>query len=417
MQRRGFIKSAVGGIVGSFFYKKGFSNMNANAELRKESKYSDYPDDIKITRIVSFNLTSHRIKLVGNNAVGGVHGTAAKERMVRIYTNSGIEGIGRCYKPEHVLVSLLGRNPFDYYQAEQKRIQSSLSVHTMPMWDLIGKALNKPVYALLGGSGFEQVPTYDGSIYFSDLMKEYTSNYSDRFRQEIDLGLEHGFRAFKVKVGRGYKWMDRKAGDARDIEVLKIIRNHAGKDIQIGIDANDGHTLASTKRLLESLPDFDFAFVEEMFPEEIHQYLELKEFIAEHGFNTYIAEGESQSSPVGLKPFIDARAIDILQGDMNAYGTEGILLEAEWAQSQNLKVAPHNWGSLLGYYQQLHIGKAIPNFYMAECDPLQSDVLIAQGYKREDGYATVPDSSGFGLGLDETKFSSSSDVEILFDLN
>ncbi len=230
------------------------------------------------------------------------------------------------------------------------------------------------------------------------------------------MGLESGFRAFKIKVGRGHKWMDRKEGDARDIEVLNIIRNHAGMDIQIGIDANDGHNLASTKHLLESLPNFNFAFIEEMFPEEIYQYLELKEFISELGYSTYIADGESQSSPVGLKPFIDARAIDVLQGDMNTYGIEGILMEAEWARSQNLKIAPHNWGSLFGYYLQLHIGKAIENFYMAECDPLKSDVLIAEGYRIEDGFVTVPDSPGFGLVIDDDKLSSSPDIEILFDL-
>jgi len=295
-------------------------------------------------------------------------------------------------------------------------MQSSLSIHTMPLWDLIGKALDKPVYELLGNSGFDKVPAYDGSIYFSDLMEEYSVNFTDRFYREIDMGLEGGFRAFKVKVGRGYKWMEREAGFKRDIEVLKLIRRHSGPEITIGIDANNGHTLQSTKELLKALPDYNLAFVEEMFPEEIHDCLELKEFMAQLGLKTYLAEGESQSSPVGLKPFIDARAIDILQGDMNGYGIEGILLEAKWAATQKLKIAPHNWGSLLGFYQQLHIGKAIPNFYMAECDPLESSVLISEGYQLADGVATVPDSPGFGLTLDMEKFSTSPDIEVLFDL-
>ncbi len=153
--------------------------MSENIESNKISKDSVFQDDIQITRIICFNLTSHRIKMVGNNAVGGVHGNTAKERVVRLFTNTGIEGIGRCYSPQQVLVSLLGRNPFDYYQPDHIRIQSSLSVHTMPMWDLIGKALKKPVYELLGNSGFEKVPAYDGSIYFSDLMDEYRANYPD----------------------------------------------------------------------------------------------------------------------------------------------------------------------------------------------------------------------------------------------
>jgi len=416
MNRRKFIKSGLGSIAGLSINQKGWSRMHENNEVSQMSKNSEYPDDIKITRIIAFNLTNHRNKLVGNNAVGGVHGTTSKERVVVIDTNAGYQGFGRCYAHQHVLVSLLGRNPFDYYQPENKRIQSSMSVHTSPMWDLIGKILHKPVYELLGNQGFDKVPAYDGTIYFSDLMDDYKGNYEKRFREEIDMGMERGFRAFKIKVGRGYKWMDRKEGDQRDIEVLKIIRKHTGPEILIGIDANDGHTLQSTKNLLNALPNYGLAFVEEMFPEEIHQCLELKKYLSENSPGTFLAEGESQSSPVGLKPFIDAGAIDILQGDINAYGIEGILLEAEWAGAKGLKIAPHNWGTWFGFYQQLQIGKALPNFYMAECDTLDNDVINTEGFTLEDGYVTVPDKPGFGLELDQKKLGTSSDVEILYEL-
>ena len=76
-------------------------------------------DDIRITRIIAFDLTSHRPKLVGKNAVGGIHNDHSKERMVRLFTNAGFDGIGRCYVPQQMLASLLGRNPFDFYQQSQ----------------------------------------------------------------------------------------------------------------------------------------------------------------------------------------------------------------------------------------------------------------------------------------------------------
>src|SRR3712207_8349219 len=50
---------------------------------------------------------------------------------------------------------------------------------------------------------FRSVPVYDGSIYFSDLLPDYESNWRDRFRGEIDMGRERGHRFFKVKIGRG----------------------------------------------------------------------------------------------------------------------------------------------------------------------------------------------------------------------
>ena len=99
---------------------------------------------------------------------------------------------------------------------------------------------------------------------------------------------------------------------------------------------------------------------------------------------------------------------------MNRFGFEGILTEAAWCKPKGLMVAPHNWGSLVGYYMQLHVGRAITNFYRAENDPLSNSVLIADGYKIKDGYSSVPEAPGFGLKINEDKFAT--DVRIRFDL-
>ncbi len=76
-------------------------------------------------------------------------------------------------------------------------------------------------------------------------------------------------------------------------------------------------------------------------------------------------------------------------------------------------MAPHNWGSLIGFSMQLHVGRAIPNFYRAEQDPLSTPVLIADGHKVKDGACRVPDAPGFGLKLDAEKFASG--VKMRFD--
>jgi len=374
----------------------------------------DFPRDVKIIRVVSFDLVSKRSKLVGKNSRLDVHGDRATDRMVRLFTNAGIEGIGNCRASKETLASLLGKNPFDFYNSQERRMSSPLGAGTMPLWDLAGKVLKKPVYELLGGAGPKRVPVYDGSIYFSDLLPQYADRPLDRFKEEIDMGIERGHRAFKVKIGRGAKWMPREAGGARDIEVLKTIRQHAGSEIVVGLDANDGYDLERTKRLLENLPDHNFAWLEEMFPETVGECLELKKFIAQHGWKTLLADGETQGNLEAYKPFIAARAIDIFQGDMNRFGFEGILTEAAWAKPQGLMVAPHNWGSLVGFYMQLHVGRAITNLYRAENDPLASDVLIAEGYDIRDGTASVPEAPGFGLKIVEDKFAATARVN--FDL-
>jgi L-alanine-DL-glutamate epimerase-like enolase superfamily enzyme len=374
----------------------------------------ELPRDVKVTRIVGFDLESKRPKICGKNSRLDVHGDRGREPMIRVYTDSGVEGLGVCRANQADLRQLLGKNPFDFFKANPPGFASPLGTGTMPLWDLAGKILNKPVFSLLGGKGPDRVPVYDGSIYFADLLPEHASRWQDRFKEEIDQGLKRGHRAFKIKVGRGAKWMPTEEGFERDLEVVKLIRKHVGPKVLLGADANNGYDLARAKRFLAALPGVNLAYVEELFEEHIAQDLELKAFIKEQKLTTLIADGETQPGPEPLKPFMAARAIDIYQGDVNRFGIEGIMKEALWAEAEQSTVAPHVWGSLVGYYVCLQIGRAIPNFYTAERDPLESDLLLADGYAVKEGFSTVPEAPGFGLKLDEQKFASA--IRPKFDL-
>jgi len=374
----------------------------------------DLPRNLKITRVIGFDLVSKRPKFVGKNAVLLDHGDRGTDRMVRLFTNAGLEGIGHCRADEKALASLLGRDPFDFFRPNDPAMKGLLGAGTMPLWDLAGQALKKPVFELLGGKGPVRVPVYDGSIYFADLLPPHTDRWQERFREEIELGLCRGHRAFKVKIGRGAKWMPAEEGYERDKAVLETVRKLAGPDAVLGADANNGYDLERAKRLLADLPDIGLAFFEEPFPEEVEQDLELKAFIAGRKLKTLIADGETRRSLDAYKPFMEARAVDIYNGDMNHYGIEGILTEAAWAGAQGLLVGPHNWGSLVGFYTMLHVGCAIPNFYRAESDPMDNEVLVADGYAIKDGLARVPDAPGFGLKIVEPRFAAA--IKPRFDL-
>lgn len=387
--------------------------VTASALMSKAVWAEAVPADLRITRIVSFDLHTRRSKFVGKNAVRGDHGAGYRDRMARLYTNMGVEAVGRCWVEEASLAALLGRNPFDGFEPASRRIISPLGPRTMVLWDLAGKLLEKPVYQLLGGERGGSVPVYDGSIYFSDLLPDHQAWWRDRFREEIDMGLKAGHRGFKVKIGRGHKWMEREEGDARDVEVLQTIREHGGDGILIGVDANNGYDLDRVKRFLQRTSGLRLAFLEEPFPEEVGPCLELKQFIAENGWDTLLADGEGQHDLEAYRPFVDAEAIDVLQGDMNGFGIEGIMDEAAMARPQGILVAPHNWSSLVALYLQVHVGLALPNFYRGEHDPLSTEVLIAEGYTIKDGECSVPDSPGFGLAIDDNKFDQ---VTINFEL-
>ena len=121
MKRKNFIQLGLCGLTGLLFNQRGWSRMHDANKTSTILKDSAIQDDLKITRILCFNLTCHRPKIVGKNAVGGSHSNSAIERVVRLFTNKGIEAFGRCYSHPHILVSLLGKNPFDYYQADKIR--------------------------------------------------------------------------------------------------------------------------------------------------------------------------------------------------------------------------------------------------------------------------------------------------------
>jgi L-alanine-DL-glutamate epimerase-like enolase superfamily enzyme len=372
--------------------------------------------DLKITRIVGFELRSKRNKLAGKNARLDVHGDSASDPMIRIYTNAeGVEGLGVCRAPRERIAELIGKDPFSFLDRTAKRVRSPLGSQNMALWDVIGRFEKKPVCELIGAASIgseRRVKMYDGSIYFADLLPEHEKAWQDRFKKEIDMGLAMGHRGFKVKVGRGSKWMERAAGDARDIEVIHVIRQHAGKDVLIGVDANNGYDLEGAKRFVDATSEAKLAFTEEMFPEVVDQCLALKAFFREKKLDTLLADGETNEIDA-FQPFVNAKAIDVFQADMNRFGVDGILGEADMARPQGLRIAPHNWGSLIGFYQQLQIGAAIDNFYCAENDPLSSDLLVADGFVMKDGAITVPNASGFGLRLNEEKFG---EVKVGFEL-
>src|SRR5207249_144392 len=136
-------------------------------------------------------------------------GDSAVDPMVRIWTNAqGVEGLGVCRASKDKLAELLGRAPGEFLDEHDRRIHSPLGSQTMALWDLVARLREKTVCELLGAPPVpHKVPVYDGSIYFADLLPQYASAWEDRFKREIDMGMKLGHRAFKIKIGRGAKWM------------------------------------------------------------------------------------------------------------------------------------------------------------------------------------------------------------------
>ena len=359
-----------------------------------------------ITKVTGFRHVCQRPRFVGKNSHLDDHGRTTTDHVLRITTDQGVEGIGVGNVTPEVARRVIGHS-LDEFWSDERKVVSPLGRADHALYDLIGKALGVPAWKLLGGEGPEWVPVYDGSIYFDDLLPEYADRGVARIVEEVQAGLDAGHRAFKIKVGRGFKWMEPEAGFRRDVEVMRAIRKLVGPEVRLMVDANNGFDLDGTIRWLDAVDD-DLFFVEEMFPERVEDDLELKEYLKSKGWKTLVADGESAREVDHFDPYIKAGALDVLQPDIRAFGLTLLweLSRRAVTAGQSALLAPHNWGSFLGVYMKVVLGRGIPNFLMAEQDTSSSDLFDTSAFAMKEGQMKVPDTPGCGLVLREDVFEA-----------
>ncbi len=388
--RRGFVELAGAALATGV---PGFSSLLAPPRAWLPSGSSG----VRIVRISRFYLEFPRWKHVGRNAQLEDHGLYARDSLVRIETDAGIDGFGQSRASEAEARQLLGRDPLSFYDVTQG-MRSPLQYNDAPLWDLVGKLLKQPVWRLLGGNGPEWVAAYDSSFYFSDLDPAFSARGVARIVEEVEHSLARGHRAFKLKVGRGFRWMEREAGLRRDIEVVRAVRRAVGPGVRLMVDANDGYDPATTRRFLEQADEALF-WIEEPFPENLAQDLELKAWLRGHGRQTLLADGESVGDAAQYRPYIQAKALDVLQANVLGFGLQRLRELSRATAPAGISLAPNNWGSFFGFYLELILGRGIPNLLLAEQDPCASDAVDVSGFEFKEGRARVPDTPGCGWAV------------------
>ena len=372
----------------------------------------------RITSITLASIQGRFHKFVAMNSYDQApKGHTYTNTLIRIATDQGVEGVGVMgYSgPDadylKALRQLIGADPLSVYTLQDGCIVGRapafadlLSRHMYldgPMFDLIGKLTEKPAWKLLGDAVRDRVEAYDGTLYFSDVW--FKDGGVRAVLEEAEEAVKSGYTGLKFKVGRGWKWMPRQAGLERDIEVLRAAREAVGTQIKVLADANDGfrNDFEGAWRLVSETKDANLYWMEEIFPESVPLYTQLRRRMAEVGIRTLIADGENLREPGAFEPYLKSpRVFDVVQMDIRVGGFLGNRDLARMAGAAGAISVPHNWASQVGKFMGLHLAKAVKEVTAAEDDRSTCDVIVAAGNEFKNGSYSVSDAPGLGIRID-----------------
>jgi D-galactarolactone cycloisomerase len=342
--------------------------------------------------------------------------------VVRIRTNSGIEGAGVMGYPLPdpallaALKTLIGANPLELYQMEGGRIVGRNPQYADvlkryrfldgPLFDLVGKFTGKAAWQLIGESVRDRIEAYDGTLYFSDIWFQDLGVRA--VVEEAEEAQRSGYRAVKLKLGRGFKWMNKDDGLRRDIDVVKAVRKAVGPNVRIMVDPNNGYQDDRERawQLMAETAESKLYWMEEIFPEQVEDYGWLKDKMAKAGMQTLIADGENFDQPAEFDPYLKPRRLmDVLQTDIRRCGFLDEMAVTRKAEPAGAVLMPHNWGSQTGVLMALQMAKAVKNIPGVEDDRSTCDVFTVEGYEFRDGAYTVPDTPGLSHRIDESLYT------------
>jgi muconate cycloisomerase len=330
--------------------------------------------------------------------------------VVRVFTDAGLVGLGEatvsalwsgetsksCVAALDDLIApnLVGTDPTQITAA--RRVMDYLiklnpftkAAVEMALWDISGKALGVPVYQLLGGKLHDLIPT-KMMIGAFDI---------PRARRLAEQFLAWGVRCLKVKVGLDLPG---------DLARVQAVREIAGPEIRMTVDANCGWSVAAARVALNQMRPFDLLLAEQpIAPGDAEAMAALR---APGGIP--IMADESVFTLPDAWNVLRAHAADIISiyPGKNG-GLAGAIEIAHVAQSAAI---PCHVGSNLelgiGSAAMLHLACAVPNIdsvtYPADIlGPHYHEAdLLTEPLALEPAGARVPDGPGLGVTLDEAQ--------------
>ena len=351
----------------------------------------------RIAAIVTRKIRTRWPRLLGRNAIFEEHGYGRELLVRQVTTDKGAAGWGICrHLPPHKTPDLIGRRLCDLFDPGVGVIAEQAMPLDFALHDLAGAILEMPVYRMLGARGSPAVPLYGAATYMDDITPAYEPGGVRVVLEHCRRDYETGYRGFKIKIGRGHRWMEFEQGLARDVEVTRAVREHF-PDCQLMVDANNSYTCDGFLRYFQSVADCSLYTIEEPFHEDRDDLLRLREAIEKLSPSTTVTEGESKADVEFLLQLAEEKLIDILNLDIEGYGFTPWRRLAPRAIEAGALLSPHAFDLKL----KTHYGAQLLAGVGSAC-PLEGVIDETEGvdtslYALQGGLLHVPDAPGFGM--------------------
>lgn len=356
---------------------------------------------------------------------------------LKIDTDEGIHGLGDAtlngrelavasYLEEHLIPALVGRDArriediwqFLYKGAYWRRgpvTMSAIAAVDTALWDIKGKALNAPVYQLLGGASRDAVMVYghasgDTINAAVDAAGRYVARGYKAVRAQCSVpGLDRTYG-----IGRGDRYEPAERGLISEtawsterylasvVPLFERLRRELGPDVHLLHDVHHRLTPIEAARLGRMLEPFALFWMEDPTPAENQESFRL---IRQHTI-TPLAVGEIFNSIHDCRQLIQEQLIDYIRTTVvHAGGLSHMRKIASLAELYGVRTGSHGATDLspVCLAAALHFDLSVHNFGIQEYMPHSDETerVFSHAYTFADGMMHPGDAPGLGVEIDE----------------
>ena len=270
------------------------------------------------------------------------------------------------------------------------------------LWDLLGKALGRPVYDLLGGAIREQVPVY-ANAWFAGCQKP------DEFAAAARATIANGHDAIKFDPFLEMEpfhtaYVDGQisaAGEEAGCQAVAAVRAAVGPEVEILIDAHGHYNVPTAVRLANRLHDESQIrwFEEPLPPESFVALRNVREQV-----RAPLCVGERLFTRFEFVPIFEQRLADYVMPDVVWTGGISELKKiATLAEAYYVPISPHNAQGPGQILAGAHVSMTVPNFYRLEhaisCKAAY-DSFLQSPLSWRGNVLELGDAPGLGVDLD-----------------